>query len=303
MHVLRIGGGAIAGLAVLAIATSVLTTRRLKQQFERDKVTLLSHGVGGVGGVDRVAGDDRVSGAPDVPLQIDAAAVAALPAPVRRYLETTGATDRAPLRVAVLKQRGMLFSAPDAPGMPFSAEQVYAARPAAFVWFARATMAKVLPLYVRDRYVEGTGEMLVKLLGTIAVVDESGPTMDQGAALRFWGEMLAFPEFVRDPRLAWTAVDDRQARLVVHDPPLRLEALVEFAEDGRLYAVHAERFRDVQGTGVLTPWSGYMRDWRRIGDREFPATWESVWHLESGDLLAVTMTITDVHVESYSAVP
>lgn len=280
MNFLRITLVGVAVMAGAIAATGALAARRMQRQYETEKAALLSRGRSGT------------------PQPEGAAPLTTLPVPVQRYLEVTGRSTAPPPRVATLRQHGMLYSANDTPGMPFTAEQVYSSTPAGFVWFARATMAKVLPLYVRDRYVSGAGEMLVKLLGVLAVVNERGPELDQGAALRYWGEMLAFPEFVRDPRLRWEAIDDQRARLFIDDGPLQLEAVVEFANDGYLAAFHADRYRDVQGTGVLTPWSGHMRDWRLFGDRPFPSAWEAVWHLPEGDLIAVTMTITHVTVES-----
>jgi uncharacterized protein DUF6544 len=74
-----------------------------------------------------------------------------------------------------------------------------------------------------------------------------------------------------------------------------MSAVVEFDGGGFPVAVHADRYREVNGTPVLTPWSGHSRDWKVMEGRPFPTTWESVWHLPEGDFVAVRMQILSVH--------
>jgi hypothetical protein len=231
------------------------------------------------------------------PVVVDPARVATLPPPVQRYLEVTGAVTSPGFRVARLEQRGELRSGAGREGMPFVAEQVYAADPPGFTWFATLRMAPMVSGAVRDRYTGGEGAMLVKVLGLMTMVDARGPELDQGAALRFWGEMFAFPEMVTHPAVAWEPIDDRTARVRIVDGPLMLDATVGFDDDGFLASFRAQRYRDVNGTGVLTDWSGRMIGRRRFADRWFPARWVSTWHLAEGDLEAVTMEITGVRVE------
>ena len=76
-----------------------------------------------------------------------------------------------------------------------------------------------------------------------------------------------------------------------------MTALIEFNDDDLPSAVHAERYRDVDGKQVLTPWSGYTRDWKHVAERLFPMKWESVWHLPEGDLTAVRIEILELRTE------
>jgi hypothetical protein len=152
-------------------------------------------------------------------------------------------------------------------------------------------------MWARDRFVDGLGNMLVRLLGVLTVADGKGPTIDQGAALRFWGEVISFPEMVLDSHLSWQPIDERHARLGIEHGELKLEATVDFDEQGFPSAVHADRYRDVGGTPVLTAWSGHSRDWKAFGGRMFPSRWESVWHLPEGDFSAVKIELLSVRTE------
>ncbi len=63
--------------------------------------------------------------------------------------------------------------------------------------------------------------MLIRLLGIITVADGRGPEIDQGAGLRYWGEIISFPEMVLNPHLRWQPIDDRHARLNVEQYGLK----------------------------------------------------------------------------------
>lgn len=274
-------GGIAGALALTGAVASAIGSHRFRRRYEAEREQLLRRGR----------------------LAVPAAAVtppASLPPPVQRYLEVTRSLDSPSARIAVLKQRGTLRTASDKPWMPFESEQVYSLEPPAFVWLAKAQVATpIVHMLARDKFVDGEGNMLVSLLGVLTVADGHGPAMDQGAALRYWGEILALPGAVLNPHLRWEAVsgNDRQARLSIEQGALQLSALIEFDEQGLLAAVHAHRYRDVDGRQVLTPWSGHMRDWKRIDGLLFPASWQSVWHLPEGDLVAVRMEILSIRTE------
>lgn len=265
--------GSVGVLVLAIVGASAVGASRFRSRYQAERAELLRRAA---------------------PLPPVAVSPAPLPPPVQRYLELTQGLNQPRLHVAILQQRGALRAAADKPWMPFESEQVYSMAPPAFVWFARARVAPLFHMLARDKFVDGQGNMLVSLLGLFTVADGRGPEMDLGAGLRYWGEIIAFPEALQSPHLRWEPVDDRQARVTISQGALKMSATVEFDEKGFLAAVHAERYRDVNGAPVLTPWSGRMRGWKPIDGRLFPSSWESVWHLPEGDLTAVTMEILRV---------
>lgn len=221
------------------------------------------------------------------PRDLPAANASNLPAPVRRYLEIAHASRNDVTQGAILEQRGAIRAAPGKPWMPFTAEQVYAMEPPGFVWLAKARVAPLVWMTAKDQFIGGAGNMHIRLADLVTVANAHGPEIDQGAGLRYWGEVLAFPDMVFSHRLRWESLDAHRARFTVRDSDPLVSAVTTFSADGLPSATHAERYRDAGGKRVLTLWSGLMKEWRMIGGRLFPAVWESVWHLDSGDFLAV----------------
>jgi hypothetical protein len=275
---LVIAGVVVASLVVTVGVASALAGQRFRARYETEKAELL-----------------KKARSPSPPASAGAS-VDSLPPPVRRYLEVTRAEGKPIPRFALLQQRGGLRTAADKPWMPFESEQIYSMDPPGFLWLARAKIAPGVHMLARDKFVDVRGNMWITLEGLLTVANGVGPEMDQGAGLRFWGEALAFPELVRSPYLRWEAMSDTQARVRIEQGELKLEAVIEFNEQGLPIATHAQRYRDVNGKGVLTPWTGHSREWRELDGRLFPTQWESVWHLPEGDFPAVRMEI--LHIQT-----
>jgi hypothetical protein len=121
--------------------------------------------------------------------------LAALPAPVTRYLRTVLRDGQLIPRHARIEQRGTFAVKPDPDGWrPFTAVQQFAARPAGFVWDARIRMAPGLDFLVRDAFVDGTGSMYGTVMGVVPVVNVRG-TRDiaAGALVRYLAEAVWMP--------------------------------------------------------------------------------------------------------------
>jgi len=283
MTILRavLGTGAVLVVlgAVAIVVCSAIGAGRFQQAYDAEKSALLQRGTF------------------TPAYSVDPAAVGELPAPVKRYLELSGALSAPPVRTVVLKQAGAIRTAAGKPWMAFEAEQVYSVEPPGFLWLARSRFAPFIDIWVRDKFVDGRGNMLVRLFGLFALVDADGPGIDQGAALRFWGEIIAFPSAVLSPHLAWHPVGANEARMLIAQGGLQLDARVEFTADGEPTAFHANRYRDVNGRQVLTPFSGFLTDWKVVDGKRIPAHWEAVWHLAEGDLTYVKIDVLAVRQE------
>jgi hypothetical protein len=145
---------------------------RFERQVEREARGLLSQAGGGT---------------PDL------APLDALPAPVRRYLEVSGAARRAPIRTARLRHGGTFVTGPGEPPMAIRGVQWFTADPPGFVWWGRIRIAPGVWIDGRDRAVGGEGNMLVRAASTVTLADARGPELDQGALLRLLGEAFWLP--------------------------------------------------------------------------------------------------------------
>ena len=217
----------------------------------------------------------------------------ALPSPVRRWLEASGAVGRPRARTVRLLQRGGLRTAPDQRYMPAVATQYFTVDDPGFVWAVDVTMMRAIPVVGRDSWVDGSGRMFIKAGGLVTVADGTGPAFDQGTALRFLGEIIWFPSAAVAPYITWEPIDGRRARATLAFKGVSVSAEFEFDERGRFTGLTAKRYYDGQS---LETWVIPVTDWKSIRGIEMPVRGGAVWKLASGDFDYYQWEILDVEV-------
>jgi hypothetical protein len=207
-----------------------------------------------------------------------------MPAPVARYFAFALLPGQPLVRTARLEWEGEFRLSPKGRWSPFRAEQHFTARPPAMAWDAAIRMAPLVNVRVRDRYLGGEGSMHVTVAGLVPVVDVHGtPEMAAGALARFLGESVWLPTaLLPDEQLAWSAVDDGRARATLTDGAVIVSADFHFGPRGEVERVTGERYRDVDGRGVLTRWEGRLWDYERVHGVMVPRRGEVAWLLPEG---------------------
>ena len=203
-----------------------------------------------------------------------------LPEPVRLYLRFAVRDGTPAIRTARLQHGGVFRTKPDQRWLSIEGEQYFATAKPGFVWHARVRPAALLWIEARDCLLSGRGNMLVKLLSTFSIADARGAEIDQGASLRWLAECAWFPYAFVGDSVQWEAIDSRSARVTLRREGLPVRAIIEVDDEGKLVQVRAERYRDVGGKAVLTPWTGRYGDYREFGGFRVPASVEVAWDLE-----------------------
>jgi len=219
-----------------------------------------------------------------------------LPPPVRRWLEVSGTVGRPRVMTVRLKQRGEMRTAPDKPWMPVAAEQYFSVDPPGFVWRVDARMMRVLPIAGRDRYADGHGNMLIKLASLITVADGSGPKMDQGALLRFLGEIIWFPSAALSDAITWEPIDARSARATMRHGGTSVSAVFAFGADGRFASLTADRYMGAGDDARLERWFIPVTASRVVRGIDMPVRGDAFWKLATGDFDYYRWEVTDVEV-------
>lgn len=217
-------------------------------------------------------------------LPYSSAEVVDLPSPVARYLAFALPEGQPRIRVARVDWKGGMRLRPGAAWSPFTAKQVFTVTPPGFVWSADVRTFPLVPVRVRDSYVAGEAQMLARLGSVVPVVDERGtPELASGALMRWLGEAAWFPTaFLPGGGVQWEAVNDSTARAMVTDGAVRISAEFHFAPTGELSSMTAMRYRDVNGTSVLTPFEGRYEQYARRGGLMVPTAAEVAWLLSEG---------------------
>lgn len=221
-----------------------------------------------------------------------------LPEPVRRYLEYTGVVGKPIVQTVRLKQVGKIRKDATQPWMNFEAKQYYSVIPPSFVWVAYMKFFGLPLIQVRDYYMEGRGNILVKALSLFTVADSGGVRMDQGAMMRYLNEMMWFPSAFLGQNIFFESIDASSARVTLNDMGKSVTAIMYFDEEGKLTNFIAPRYRDMGNNKFqLENWSTPIRGYSEFEGLRLPIKGAGVWNLKEGDLEYIHVAIADLEYD------
>ncbi|HZD60690.1 MAG TPA: DUF6544 family protein, partial [Anaerolineae bacterium] len=218
-----------------------------------------------------------------------------LPAPVQKYLHYTGIIGKERVATVRLRQKGAMRLKPGGKWIPLEAEEYYAVDNPGFVWRGQLAMAPLLTVSAHDIYLDGTGNMHIKLLSVITLVDAKGKEMDEASLMRYLNEMIWFPSALVGDKVKWEPIDEHSARATMTDHGITVSAVFYFDDEGRVINFVAERGRDAGGGKLVkTKWSTPLTSYKTFKGLRLPNKGNAVWHLESGEYSYIELEITDV---------
>ena len=237
----------------------------------------------------RVAGDAA---------RYDAAEIADLPAPVRRYFQLALTDGQPIIRSVDVKHSGTFnMSTNIARWLPFTSQQLVSTNRPGFIWNARIMMFPGVPVRVHDAYITGEGLLRPSILGLFALTDvQGGGDIAKGELMRYFAEAVWYPTALLPSQgVSWQAVDDTSANATLTDGPIRLTMLFRFGDDGLVSSIYANaRGQMVGATTVMMPWEGRMSDYRKQDGMTVPFTSEVGYITPQGEKPYFRGTITQL---------
>lgn len=167
-----------------------------------------------------------------------------LPEPVQSYLRYTNNVGKKKIKTVRLKQKGFMRTKEGGNWLPFEAEEYFSTEPPAFIWNATMRPLPFLQIKGRDKYVDGKGNMYIKLLPVTQIADATGPEMDQGTLLRYLNEIMWFPTAYLSKYIVWEAIDNNSAKATMSYKGVTASAVVYFNEKGEFINFVADRYMD-----------------------------------------------------------
>jgi hypothetical protein len=222
--------------------------------------------------------------------------ISGLPPLIKKWLHRSNIVGQSFYQIVNLKQKGEMRTSPDGKWMNFNAEQWSNSSKPEFIWKTDVSMFPGIFMVGRDKYLNGEGSMLIKLLSLITVVDSKGPEINQGACLRYLGELVWFPYAVLNKIYLWEEIDPVTAKITLKQGDISCSAIYKFTEEGDFLSFEAKRYYDRKEGATLEDWlviadgNGY----REFESVRIPAKLSVVWKLKEGDFNWLNLEITDV---------
>ncbi len=226
--------------------------------------------------------------------------IKALPEPVQKYLRYTQIIGKEKIRTVRLKQGGYFRLKESQKWMPIKAEQYYDVDSVEFIWIGKVNFIPFLSIWAKDEFIDGKGNLVVKLLGLIKVVDAKGPEIDQGEILRFLGECVWFPSAFLNDYIKWEAIDSNSAKATITYKGVSGSAIFHFNEKGEIVKIKAKRYREVNGKFVLDDWEIPIIEYKMFNSIVVPSKVNVIWKLSTGDFCYDKVEIIDIEYNNPS---
>ncbi len=270
--------GTVANVVILVVAVVAAGSCHFDRRVQRERAVLIAAAVDRAGPVKR-------------------APSANLPAAVRRWFERSGGGGQPVPRLARVRQRGVMRTEPNGKWLPFEADQLVSLFEPGFIWNARIDAAPLIHIAGRDKYVNGRGSMLIKLLSLFPIADARGVEIDQGALVRFLAELSWFPAAARSEYLEWEEIDAMAARATITVEGLSVSGVFRFNAAGDVTSFEARRFYVSREGASLEDWFVSMIGWKELAGVRVPHQSEVMWKLKGGDYQWLKLEITAIEYD------
>ena len=228
-------------------------------------------------------------------LYVTEAAVRNLPSPVYKWMHKTGIIGKSAISTAYVKQKALMkMKIGDMAWKTAEAEQHISMNVPAFIWTVKMDMGPLVKIRGRDKFVDGKGEMLIKLNSIINVVKEEGERMDEGTLQRFLGEIVWYPSMALSPFITWEPIDELSAKATMNYKGTSGSGTFHFNEEGDFIKFVALRFMGNEEDAVRYPWVLNVDDYAVFEGITVPSKMKATWKLEAGDWTWLDLEITDI---------
>jgi Family of unknown function (DUF6544) len=180
---------------------------------------------------------------------------------------------------------GRFRRAPGTRWMPCNAWQYNTNLPAPTrIFDMRVALGGVVPMFGRDLYEGGHGQMRGKLLDLVSVADSSGAEFDASELVTYLNDaLMVAPSMLLNPNVAWTPVGRRSFDVSLTDAGRTVTGRVYLRNDGQLADFSTtDRWCALSDGLVRAPWSTPVDGWTVVRGRPFPTMAAAIWDLPSG---------------------
>ena len=222
-----------------------------------------------------------------------------LPMPVQNWLLNCGIVGKSRIHTLRLRQKGFMRSKPEEKSWsPMQAEQYFAIDEPSFIWKANMAMMPMISISARDKYVDGKGEMKIKILSLIPIANSKGPKVDQGTLQRYLAEICWFPSAALSPYIRWQELDPGSAKATLTYKGISGSLVFHFNESGDLMSCTGDRYMSSGSNASLENWEVRSTEHRVMDGIRIPVKAEITWKLKSGDFTWAKLEITEIEYHS-----
>lgn len=176
-----------------------------------------------------------------------------------------------------------------------AAEQYFTTQPPAFNWNINTEMNPILSIVGRDKFENGKGEMIIKLLSLIPVaIAKNDNQVNQATLQRYLAEIVWFPTMSLSPYIKWEAIDEHSARATMEYKGTTGSGVFYFDKIGNFEKFAAMRYEDSKAIKP-TEWTVTATKTEERNGIKIPVECKASWKLMDGEWTWLKLKITNIH--------
>ena len=221
--------------------------------------------------------------------------IESLPAPVQRYFRYCGYIGKKKMLNAKIVFEDVDFIS-NGKELKLRSEQYnFVSEPARMAYLSSKVMG-IIPFEGRDKYQNGKGSMIGKLMKVITLFDVEGPEMNQSAIVTFLAETIIVPNVALQDYIKWEEINDNQAKAIMNYGGIKVEGVFTFNDKGECIKFETnDRYMD-KGNGIMEKekWTAKVENYVEKNGIKIPGKMKAIWNLSEGDLVYFDGNITDI---------
>lgn len=223
--------------------------------------------------------------------------ISSLPDIVQKWLENSGVIGKKKIQSVYLKQKGLMrLKSEQDNWSKAEAEQYITINSPAYLWKVNLSMMPFLNVLGRDYFINGKGQMQMKIASLISVVNvDSNEKINQASLQRYLAELIWYPSAAISPYISWESIDQYSARATMTYKEVRGSVNFHFDKNGDVKKVWALRYKDSDKKAELKEWIGEIIDYSVVDDIKTPTNIEISWLLSEEKFTWYKFKVTDIY--------
>jgi hypothetical protein len=221
--------------------------------------------------------------------------IAHLPTSVKSWLTASGVIGTEKVQTVWLAQNFLMKLKPEQEDWHrATAQQYFTVAKPAFIWTVDMRMSPIIHIKGRDKFVDGMGEMQMKMNSIINLGKETGEKMDEGTLQRYLGEMVWFPSAVLSPYVTWEEIDSLTAKATMTYQGTTGSGIFYFNKQGDFVKYSALRYKGNDPDAKRYPWVITVQDYKTFCGIRIPSKMEATWKLDEGNWTWCKIEISEI---------
>lgn len=228
--------------------------------------------------------------------------IALLPESVQKYFRNCGYLGKEKMINAEITWKDVYFRmSPKKKWIGLKCYQFNSVPEPTRIVYMKSKMLGIIPFEGRDKYQDGHGNMLIKLLKFIEVANAKGKEMDESALVTVLAETFLIPTYALQNYIQWTTIDINTAKATINNNGIEVSGLFYFNENGEFIRFTTDdRYYSEKGTEYTKlKWSAVAGNYIEKHGIRFPASLKVIWHTEQGDYEYFKGSVTDIKFNVY----